>query len=79
MEFFDIARMRWVLHRDTVRSMRGHGNATMLINGESIVCIEMDREGKEETEGERLSGTIYLWWHHVRSRDPPNRVYIRSV
>jgi hypothetical protein len=30
----------------------------MLINGESIVCIEMDREGKEETEGERLSGTI---------------------
>jgi hypothetical protein len=29
----------------------------------------MDREGKEETEGERLSGTIYLWWHHVMSRD----------
>jgi hypothetical protein len=32
----------------------------MLNNGESIVCIEMDREGKEETEGERLPGTIYL-------------------
>jgi hypothetical protein len=44
----------------------------MLNNGESIVCIEMDREGREETEGERLSGTIYLWWHHVMSRDPPN-------
>jgi hypothetical protein len=44
----------------------------MLSNRESIVCIEMDREGKEETEGERLSGTIYLWWHHVMSRDPPN-------